>query len=84
MYKRVQMFTFWREACYAGFKEYPLHNEETHRQHAQEALDESTAIGCAEVERAYGDRYNIMVLMQLPYFDCVRCYIYNYGSIQSF
>ena len=63
---------FGEKPCYAGFEECPLRNEETHRLHAQEALDESTATGRAEVERAYGDRYT--VLMQLPYFDCVRCH----------
>ena len=64
---------FGQRVSYAGFEAAPLRTEKDHRQHAQEALEKTTAKGRAEVESRHGSRYT--VLMLLPYFDIVRCHV---------
>ena len=58
---------------FGGFTECPMRNEHDHRKEAFLARDQKSAAARGKIEVKYGSRYTS--LMELAYFDTVRCHV---------
>ena len=58
---------------FGGFSECPLRSEHDHRAQAYTAQRQTNAAARDRIEREHGSRFSS--LMELPYFDTVRCHV---------
>lgn len=72
--KCTKMFGFdGKKINFGGFQECPLRSEHDHRHQAFSALDQTNAAARDKIEKEHGSRFTS--LMELAYFDTVRCHI---------
>lgn len=62
-----------RKIDFGGFSECPLRSEHDHREQAFLAKVQTNAAARDKIERQHGSR--LTTLMELPYFDTVRCHV---------
>ena len=58
---------------FSGFSECPVRNEQDHRKQAFLAMEQITPTAREKIEKKYGSRFSS--LMELAYFDNVRCHV---------